>query len=417
MKILFLCHRFPFPPTSGGKIRAFHIIRHLHQAHEVTVASMVRSNDEALEGCGLDAYCTDAMMARVHNSLQVPRMLACLIGPEPSSFAYFHSASLARRIRFAIAANAYDLIVVHSSSVAHYVEHVDNIPKLLDFCDMDSQKWLAYADFRGFPLRFGYRLEGRKLEREEERLARRFDMCTTATRSELATLERFSTGTRTDWFPNGVDTDYFAPNHEPYEPDSLCFLGRMDYYPNEQCIVNFCRNVLPAIRLRRPAVKLYIVGADPGPAIRRLSGIRGVVVTGSVPDVRSYLRRSALMVAPLAIARGTQNKILEAMASGVPVVTSRLAAGGVDAVENEHLLVADTPSDVADATLRILNDPSLRDSLAKCGRARVVSHHSWVGAMTRLDRIIERVTTEFRPKRATGESSARRMVGKQSTCA
>jgi sugar transferase (PEP-CTERM/EpsH1 system associated) len=270
------------------------------------------------------------------------------------------------------------------------VAHVRNVPKILDFGDMDSQKWLEYARYKPFPLSLGYWLEGRKLQRTERRLAARFDLCTATTRAEWETLNGYGTGVPTDWFPNGVDTDYFAPDGEPFDRDLISFVGRMDYYPNQQCMLEFCRTTLPLIRAQRPAAKLLIVGADPSPEIRRLASMPGVNVTGSVPDVRPFVRRSALMVAPLRIARGTQNKLLEAMAMGVPVVTSPAAAGGVDALDKKHFLVASTPGEVCRAVLHVLENPGERERLARAGRARMLSHHDWNRSMQRLDRILER---------------------------
>jgi hypothetical protein len=239
-------------------------------------------------------------------------------------------------------------------------------------------------------MRPGYWLEGCKMMAEEKRLARRFDLCTATTRAEWATLESYGAAKATDWFPNGVDSDYFSPTNEPYDPTLISFVGRMDYYPNQQCMLEFCASVWPRLRSLRSDLKLVIVGADPSPAIRQLGDLPGVTVTGSVPDVRPYLRGSALTVAPLRIARGTQNKILEAMALGIPVVTSRLAAGGVDAVVDEHLLAADTPEEQVAAILSILDRPDERARLARAGRARVLSHHAWDRSMQRLDAIIER---------------------------
>src|SRR5262249_42846067 len=187
---------------------------------------------------------------------------------------------------------------------------------------------------------------------------------------EWERLERHQTGTPTDWFPNGVDSGYFSPGEEPYDRDTISFVGRMDYYPNEQCMLDFCRNVFPLLRQRRPNLRLSIVGADPVPSVRKLASLPGVTVTGSVPGVRPYVRRSAVMVAPLNIARGTQNKILEAMAMGVPVVTSPAAAGGVDAVRHEHLLVAGDHAEQYAALVRILDDSRERRRLALAGRAR-----------------------------------------------
>jgi sugar transferase (PEP-CTERM/EpsH1 system associated) len=390
VRVLYVCHRFPYPPKRGGKIRPFNMIRHLAQSHEVHVASLVRSEQEAEEGKGLAQYCAHYEMGRVRNPIQLLRMVARLPTPVPSSMGFFYSGQIAGRVREMLAAERFDLVFVHCSSVAQYVEGVNGTPKILDFGDMDSQKWLDYSRHKPFPLSVGYELEGRKLEAAERRLASRFDLCTATTRAEWETLESYATGAPTDWFPNGVDSEYFAPSDEPYDGDTISFVGRMDYYPNQECMFDFCATTLPLLRARRPDLKLLIVGADPSPAVRRLGRQAGVTVTGSVPDVRPYVRRSALMVAPLNIARGTQNKILEAMAMGVPVVTSRIAAGGVDASAPEHFLVGSTPDEYAAAILRIIENPAERKRLAQAGRARMLSHHGWEQSMRRLDGIIER---------------------------
>jgi glycosyltransferase involved in cell wall biosynthesis len=169
----------------------------------------------------------------------------------------------------------------------------------------------------------------------------------------------------------------------------------MDYYPNQECMLDFCARTLPLVRAQRSTVKLLIVGADPSPAVKKLGELPGVTVTGQVLDVRPYLQRAALMVAPLNIARGTQNKILEAMASAVPVVTSNVAAGGVDAIPGEHFLVASTPEEHARAILRILCDPTERRRLAVVGRERMLSHHAWDRSMRRLDGVIDRCLATF----------------------
>jgi len=402
MRILYVCHRFPYPPKRGGKIRPFNMIRHLSsRGHELTVASLARSAEEANEGRGISAYCARYEMAVVRDPVQVPRMVARLPTRTPSSMGYFYSSALARCVRALLAQERFDLIFVHCSSAAQYVAGARGVPKILDFGDMDSQKWLEYARYKPFPLSVGYRLEGLKLEREEKRLARLFDLCTTTTRAEWETLESYQAAAATDWFPNGVDSRYFAPSAEPYEPDTICFIGRMDYYPNQECMFDFCANVLPRVQARRPGTRLFIVGAAPSAAVRKLGELRNVTVTGSVPDVRPYLQRSALMVVPLNIARGTQNKILEAMAAGVPVVTSAVAAGGVDAVAGEHFLVARGHEEQAAAVLGILENRAERQRLANAGRDRMLSHHSWHRSMQRLDNVIERcVAKANEPARA-----------------
>ena len=399
MRILYVCHRFPYPPKRGGKIRPFNMIRHFAQQHEVVVCSLSRSDEETAEAQGIAPFCSEFHLAQVDNRLQSLRMVATLPTPITASTSFFHSPKLARTIRGLLRERRFDLIFVHCSSVAHYVQHVTDVPKILDFGDMDSHKWLEYAQYKPFPLSMGYWWEGQRVLAQEKRLARRFDLCTATTQAEWQTLEGYRAAAATDWFPNGVDSQFFAPASEPHDPDTIVFVGRMDYYPNQQCMAEFCADVLPRLRAQRPSIKLQIVGADPSPAVRRLGELPGVTVTGSVPDVRPYVTRAALTVAPLRIARGTQNKILEAMAMGVPVVTSSVAAGGVDALPNEHLFTADTPEQSCRAILQLIDNPGERARLARAGRERVLSHHAWPSSMKRLDAIVERCLSAFQPNR------------------
>lgn len=389
MKILYVCHRFPFKPNRGGKIRPFNMIRHLNESHQVTVASLARSPEEAKEGEGIAPHCRRYLMDTVSAAGAVARMLAGAPTPTPASMAYFHSPRLARLIREELRRESFDLIFVHCSSVAHFVADVPGIPKILDFGDMDSQKWLDYAQFQPFPKSLVYRIEGLKMQRAEMQLARKFDLCTCTTRAEYETLLGFETGTPAAWFPNGVDLEFFKPSGAAYDPNAIVFVGRMDYYPNQQGVTEFCDRVLPVIQAQRPEATFSIVGAKPSPEILELGKRPGVTVTGTVPDVRPHVLKAAVAVAPLRIARGTQNKILESLAMGVPVVSSATAAKGIDAEPGEHFLAAEDARDLAAMTLRLLQDTAERDRLAKAGRARMESHHNWPASMRRLDKIIE----------------------------
>lgn len=356
----------------------------------MTVASLTRSDEESKAALGIRDYCDDFMFEQVNASSAVLRMIGSIPTASPASMGYFYSPRLKSRIAGALAERRFDLIFVHCSSVAPYVADIRTIPKILDFGDMDSQKWLIYSKFRRFPMSLGYRLESVKLRKAEEDLAKNFNICTCTTKAELETLNSYGVSVQTDWFPNGVDTKYFCPIEDPYDPDVISFIGRMDYFPNQQCMMWFCQNVMPAIREQRPNTKLWIVGANPSRAIRALENLPNVTVTGSVEDVRPFIYRSAVNVAPLSIARGTQNKLLEAMAMGIPVVTSEQAAGGIDAVPGEHFLTASTVEGYRDAVLRLLNNPQGRDQFARSGRSRVLSHHSWKNSMNKLDMLIEK---------------------------
>lgn len=398
MKVLFICHRVPFPPKRGGKIRPFNIIRHLtNQGHRVTVASLARTPEERDEAAGLKEHCERAIVEVVPSAAAWSRTVAYLPTLRPSSFGYFYSGALARQIDAELKTGAYDLVFVHCSSVAPYVKPSGAV-SIIDYGDMDSQKWRDYSTHKAFPWSAGYWLEATKLERVERNLAANFDLCTCTTRGELDSLRELGVTTPSDWFPNGVDATFFTPSAEPYDKDLVVFVGRMDYYPNQQAVVDFCRDVLPRLAARRPGVKFQIVGADPTREILDLGKLAGVSVTGSVPDVRPFVTRAALTIAPLQIARGTQNKILESMAMGVPVVCSVRASGGVDALPEDHLLTATTTDDYVNAIDRVLGSAAERTRLAEAGRQRVLTQHSWPSSMTRLDGLI--ATTIERRKRA-----------------
>ena len=384
-RILYLAHRLPYPPDSGAKIRAFQTIRHLNRDNDVTVTAPARSIEELERARALRDHCQELITEVIARPFDIARMVLSVPTARPSSMGYFHSTRLARRVRELCATRPFDLILVHCSSVAPYVVEVNGAPKILDFVDMDSQKWLDYAKHKSFPLSLGYRLEGHKMARAEARLASQFDMCICATEKEVETLRDLETGARAAVVPNGVDFDYFMPRDAPYVPDSICFVGRMDYFPNAQCMIDFCTRVLPRIRQARANATMTIVGAAPPRAVRQLAQMPGVTVSGTVDDVRPFVQRSAVSVAPLKIARGTQNKILESMAMGVPVVASSLAAGGVDAQPQRDLLVADSDTELADAVTTLLGDDEQRQRIAQAGHDRVKARHSWQAAMSRLE--------------------------------
>jgi hypothetical protein len=367
---------------------------------------MVRSEQESVQGVGLEDYCCRIVKARLSEPVQAARTVGRIFTNSPSSMGYFYSSHVAKRVRRLLQETNYDLILVHCSSVAPYVADVPNIPKILDFGDMDSQKWLELAKYRPFPFDLGYLLEGRKLMAWEKRLARQFTFCTTTTRIEEDTLMGYQTGAETACVPNGVDSEYFHPTDAPYDENTISFLGRMDYFPNRQCMVRFCETAWPLVRQRMPEAKLSIIGAEPASEIRRLAQLPGVTVTGSVPDVRPLAWKSGVMVAPLEIARGTQNKILESLAMGVPVVCSTLASCGVNAQAGEYVQVADTPQEYVEALASLLLNPERRRKLAAAGRAHVVEWHNRAASMRLLDQVIER-TLALHAERHTGMAVVR----------
>jgi sugar transferase (PEP-CTERM/EpsH1 system associated) len=390
MKILFICHRFPYPPNRGGKIRPFEMIRHLSRNHEVVVASLAHTEQELEQGSGLKNHCAQILAEVVPNRARWKRAGQALFSSMPSSAAYFSSARLAQRIQETWNGGKFDGVMLHCAFVAQYALPLQGGFRILDFGDLDSHKWAEYSEHRLFPLSIGFGLEAKKLSAYEKQVARTFDWCTFTTKGECEDFLKYQTNVPTTVIPNGVDATYFDTLAPPAPGSNvILFLGRMDYFPNIDGVCRFAATVFPLIRQRVPNSELRIVGANPNRAVRKLSEIPGVTVTGFVPDVRPMVKDAAVAVVPLRVARGTQNKILECMSLGIPVVSTATAAKGVQADPGRHLLVADEPAEFARRVTDILESPRLRQDLATAARGQVEQVHSWPSSMRILDEVIE----------------------------
>ena len=390
MKILFLCHRLPYPPKRGGKIRPFNMIRHLARSHEVTVATLARSAAELAEGRDLARHCHEVHVGRISTAAGWARFAVHAASPFPSTFGYFHSPTLARTVRRLLATRDFDAILVHCSSMGPYVAGHRGCRKIMDFGDADSEKWLEYAAAASLPVSAAFRLEGVKVRRYERWLGSTFDACSVNAPREREILASY-VRTPIHVIPNGVDLDYFRPGRAPgqaYAPRRLVFTGNMSYRPNVEAVRHLVAEILPRVRAAFPDVELHIVGMDPTPAVRRLADGERVVVTGRVDDVRPFLDAAAVSVAPLRVARGLQNKVLEAMAMRVPVVASPAAFNGISAVADRDLVVADAADRFAAAVVQLLGDPARREEVAASGLACVKRNHDWGTVLGRLEDLV-----------------------------
>jgi sugar transferase (PEP-CTERM/EpsH1 system associated) len=390
MRILFICHRFPFPPNRGGKIRPFEMIRHLSRNHSVDVASLAHSKRELQEGAGLKKYCAHVIAEVVPNAVRWTQAAKALFSATPSSVAYFHSRRLANRIHEAWSKDRFDAVILHCAFVAQYALGLKCGFRMLDLGDLDSGKWFEYSHQRPFPLSAGYSLEARKLRRYEKMVASQFDRCTFTTQGEYEDFRTLQVSVPCTVIPNGVDAAYFSRAARPSSDSAvIVFLGRMDYFPNVDGVCRFVRTVFPLIREKMPQAKLRIVGSDPTREVQKLSSTPGVTVTGFVSDVRPHLTDAAVAIAPLWVARGTQNKILQCMAMGIPVVCTPAAAKGVQASPGTHLLTAEEPEDFAHQVLEVLQNSKLRHALSEAAHQQVRQAHKWEESMGILDGILE----------------------------
>jgi sugar transferase (PEP-CTERM/EpsH1 system associated) len=384
MRLLMLAHRIPYPPHTGDKVRAYQVARHLAARHELTLGFVI---DDASDRAGLEALrrdVPDLEWGGLWKPGAVARGVGALATGGSLSVAYFHSRRLARRVRSRLGDSGYDAVYASSSPMTDYVRGA-GLPVVMDFVDVDSDKWTQYAGKQRPPRSWAYRLEGRRLQQFESEVARWGHRCILATAAEEALLRSFAPWARTAVIPNGVELDSFEP---PADAPTVIFTGAMDYLPNVDAVEHFCADVFPAVAAAVPGAQFLIVGLNPSPAVQRLAERSGVTVTGAVPDVRPYYRQSAVCVAPLRIARGIQNKVLQSMALGVPVVATGAAARGLEARRDEHFLVEDDPARFAQAVVGLLRDRQARRRLAERARGFVEQHHAWPGILARIEALV-----------------------------
>ncbi len=393
--ILYLVHRLPYPPNKGDKVRSYHLLRHLLQQHRVFLGTFIDDPQDEQHLPALKALCPDVHVERLHPRSAKLKSLSGLLQSQPLTLAYYGSAALQRWVRQTAAAHDLQASVVFSSSMAQYaLPLLPQVPMLVDFVDVDSAKWSQYAFAHRWPLSWLYRREGARLLAYERLLAARARCSFFVTAQETALFLSHAPEARggVQSLGNGVDADFFDPevrHPNPFAADeqAVVFTGAMDYWPNVDAVQWFVADMLPLLLARWPQLRFYIVGRAPTPAVRALASPR-VVVTGTVPDVRPYLQHAGAVVAPLRVARGLQNKILEAMAMAQPVVTVRACADAIGASAAQGLLRADTAHEFAQALQPLLQCGEQAAAYGRQARGFVLQGFSWQAHLGGLDKFL-----------------------------
>jgi len=395
MKILYLAHRIPFPPDKGDKIRSFNQIRHLSNRHEIDLVCLVDAPEDVGHLETLKEYCKSVDHAYRGKYLSMLLAGSAVVTGAPLSVGAFYSRKLQELVNRNLKTRNYDLIYVYSSAMAAYVQHVSGVPRIMDFVDVDSEKWKEMAMRCGFPSSWLYRMEAARLARHERRVAEKFDCSLFVSEEEARLFNKQLQVENTFAIPNGVDVDYFSPPRDTSRSGksaTLVFTGMMDYFPNVDGVTYFCKEILGRIRKSLPAVKFYIVGRNPSRNVEELNQDPSVVVTGSVPDIRPYLAMADVAVAPLRIARGIQNKILEAMAAGLPVVGTAAAFEGIEAQASDGVRIVDAPEAFAGEVLTLLQNGALRRQCSLDARRYVTRHHRWHDHGVKLEALLQQIS-------------------------
>lgn len=397
--LLFLTQRIPYPPIKGEKIRPLRILRHLAERYRVHLGCLVDDPRDQEHIPTVQALCADSHFALLNRKIARLTCLRGLLTGEALSVTFFHDRALARWISTVLREVKPEAIFICSSNMAPYVlDSADWNPAtsgvaLCDLADVDSEKWRAYAEIGRFPMRQVHHREWRKTAELEARIARECDWSTFVSHQEADLFARLQPewSARIRAIVSGVDAVYFdpaLPHARLFQTDGphYVFTGTMDYPPNIGAVVWFADSILPLIRKFQPQAEFHIVGSSPAPEVAKLANIPGVHVTGRVADVRPYVAHASACVAPMRIARGIQNKVLEGMAMARPVVVTHDGLEGIDAMPGREVLIADTAEDFASACLRALKPQAA--SLGQAARARVLADYVWSERLRGFDTLL-----------------------------
>ncbi len=394
--LLFLCHRIPFPPNKGDKIRSYHLLRYLSVHYRVYLGAFVDDPQDWAYADKLAELCEEVHLVKLNPILARIKSLRALCKGQALSLPYYLNGEMSRWVNQLQSKNDIQRVVVYSAVMAQYVmgEKYGGSKRIADMVDVDSEKWREYSLQKTFPMSWVYQREAKCLLKFECHVAESFDHSLFVSTAEADKFKELAPDVAAcvGSYSNGVDTEYFCPQRDfssPYKENerALVFTGAMDYWPNIDAVNWFTREVFPAVLASNPQIRFYIVGSNPAAQVRKLADLPGVVVTGRVEDVRPYLAHATAAIAPMRIARGIQNKVLEAMAMARSVIVSEAGIEGIKAIHEEDVLVASQTSDYARYIEGVL--ASDYDTLGASARHRVKQDFSWENNLPVVGELLE----------------------------
>ncbi len=396
-ELLFLAHRIPYPPDKGDKIRSWNILKGLAEHYRVHLGCFVDSQEDLQHTEYLRSVCDQCYFAQLRPLAARLWSSTALLNGDPLTLSYYRNQGLRNWVDKLARERDLESVFVFSGAVAQFIPEAlsSKVRRIVDFVDVDSDKWRQYAVSKPWPASWIYDREGRKLLEFERKMAAQCDASLFVSPAEADFFRSLApeSGGKTFHINNGVDFEYFDAAQEfesPFSGDDvpLVFTGAMDYWPNADAVIWFVEEILPALREKRRDVRFYIVGSKPGKEVKALASRDGVIVTGRVEDVRPYLAHAAAVVAPLRISRGIQNKVLEGMSMGKAVIATSQALEGIDAHSGEEVLKADDPDEFIEKILKVL-DSGKDCLLGKNARARVMRDYAWSANIDRLTAMLK----------------------------
>ncbi|RMH37810.1 MAG: glycosyltransferase [Nitrospirae bacterium] len=394
LRVLFFSQRFPLPMDTGGKIRTGKMLQKLKDSFDVTLVCNVEHPKD-------DPYLSEVktLCSEFHEVpwREIPkytwrfylRVLVGMLSPYPITVRNDYSPQLENKIRELVGAKPFDLLICDFLQPTLNFRHVMQYPTLLFQHNVETMIAKRHYHAARHPLmKILWRQQWRKMERFEREMSRRFRTVVAVSEQDKAIFEREFGLTNVHAIPTGVDLEYYRPYDDSPEPNTLVYVGAMDWLPNEDGILYFAEEIFPRIQTQIPSVTLTVVGRNPSQALRkRLEACPGIRLTGRVDDVRPYIAKHAVYVIPLRIGGGTRIKVYEAMAMGKPVVSTSIGAEGLPVRHGEHLLLADDPHDFARCVIELLRSPVRAGTLGRNARAYVEAHCGWDHAVKRFAEI------------------------------
>jgi len=390
--LLFISHRIPWPLNKGEKIRGWNVINHLAKTHDVHLGCVVDDPADMAHVPHVATVCADIGAFPIQRRTQLIRAGLHLRPGRPLMPDFYYAPALQRWVDAKLAQHAFDIIYIYSVAMAPYVLQLRRPGMILDAQDIDSEKWSEYATTAAFPMKLIWAREGRTLLAYERRAAAACDVTFFVSAPEAARFAELApeVAAKTTYIENGVDLARFAPGQAMANPmgagQHFVFTGNMNYWPNADAVIWFAQEIFPLLRARLADAAFWVVGANPTPVVQALAALPGVHVTGRVPDTRPYLEYATASVCPLRIARGIQNKVLEAMAMGKPTIASPAAFEGVQAEAGRDLLVAGDAASFAARCAEVA--AGQHPDLPINARAAMQSHYAWPAVLARLDQYL-----------------------------
>jgi len=392
MKILMLTPYLPYPLHSGGQIRSYNLIKNLSQKHQITLFSFIRSAKELVHIAELEKYCAKVKVFKRRQAWDPRNILISALTPYPFLVAIYLSKSVKNAIRRELASN-YDLIHAETFYVMPNLPKPTNIPTLLVEQTIEYMVYQRFVeDFKFFLLKPLLYFDVLKIKLWEKYFWQKATRLVAMSQSDKQIMEKSVKDRKVDVVANGVDVEHFTESRIAKAVNqTILFVGNFKWLPNKDAAKFLVTDIWPKIHQQLPRAKLWIVGRNPTSEILDLSNQKNVTVSGEVDDIREAFQKSSVLLAPIRNGRGTKYKVLEAMASQVPVVTTKLGIEGIAAINQSSVLIAETADGLADKTIQVLTDKNLAEKLAANGKKLVYNQYNWQAISKELDQIYQQL--------------------------